>query len=70
MKSLDLAAELDPGLDPHELKCWIWIRIEANADPQHCLVDPPHCCRLHCLIMVTLYIKNYRTYFSLLTSYY
>jgi hypothetical protein len=46
MKSLDLA--------PHELKCLIRIRIDANEDLHLCLVDPPYCCRLHCLKMVRI----------------
>ncbi len=52
MKSLDLA--------PHELKCWIRIRIEASADPQHCLVDISYglgyiVCKVY---LVPRYLKN------------
>jgi hypothetical protein len=35
-KCLDLALELDPDLDPNEIKCSIRICIEATADPQNC----------------------------------
>ncbi len=33
---------LAPGIRIRiEVKCWIWICIEANADPQHCFYR--HC---------------------------
>jgi hypothetical protein len=29
---------MDPYLDLHRgtVKSWVWVRIETNADPQHC----------------------------------